>query len=77
MLTRWLDQDVKCEPHLAVADTEIYDGLFACFLSDQMTTAQLLQHMDEDSAFKTFVDRRLRIDESIALSESAFVTALH
>ncbi len=77
MLTHWLDQDVKFEPHLAVTDAEIYDGLFACFLSDQMTTAQLLRHMDEDSGFKTFVDRRLRIDESIALSQSSSVTALH
>nr|WP_250808162.1 hypothetical protein [Neorhizobium tomejilense] len=37
-----------------------YDILFQCFVSGQMSDAQLQQHMREDQIFKAWVDRKLR-----------------
>jgi hypothetical protein len=43
---------------------ENYEQLWECFLSDQMTVNQLQQHMDEDSDFLSFVERKIHESRS-------------
>ncbi len=37
-----------------------YELLFQCFISEQMSMAQLERHMDDDSVFRAWVSRRMR-----------------
>lgn len=40
--------------------TANYEALFQCFLSEQMTPAQLEHHMRDDEVFRSWVSRRMR-----------------
>lgn len=44
----------------AMATESRYELLLQCFLSDQMSMAQLERHMDDDSVFRAWVARRMR-----------------
>lgn len=37
-----------------------YELLFQCFLSEQMSMAQLECHMNDDAVFRAWVSRRMR-----------------
>lgn len=37
-----------------------YELLYQCFLSEQMSTAQLERHMEDDKVFRAWVARRMR-----------------
>jgi len=39
-----------------------YELLWECFMSEQMTIAQLEQHMVEDPEFKTWIQNKLKKD---------------
>lgn len=38
---------------------DAYALLWMCFTSEQMSPAELVERMDEDAAFKAYVDARL------------------
>lgn len=44
----------------AMATESRYELLFQCFISEQMSMAQLERHMGDDSVFRAWVSRRMR-----------------
>jgi hypothetical protein len=81
MLTDWLDwalhhrhqhdeiRQVETNPH--------YEMLLACYHSEQMTAAQLWEHMDDDPEFSAFVKTRMRGVDPVGSLEDERVLAHH
>jgi hypothetical protein len=86
MLTDWLEWAIHPVQHGKIdhgtpasqnAANPEYEALLACYRSEQMSTAQLLAHMDEDAAFESFVRARVNDRASPEKSEQKRVLVHH